>query len=900
MADADRTTRFRFWLWLIALVGVIVPRRLRADWRQEWEAELRYREELLAEWDNLNWKTKLDLLRRSIGAFWDALSLQPQRLEDEMFQDLRFGARMLLRQRAFTMAAIIALSLGIGANTAVFSVVNAVLLRPLPYQNSDRMAMIWGNFLLLKIEQLSAKAADYVDYRDQTQSFETVAAFDTDDFALTGGSQAERVVGAGVTANLFPMLGAKAAQGRLISSEENQTGRDNVVVVSHKFWQSRLGGEPNVIGRSVRLSDLSYTIIGVMPAGFEFPHPSFNFARQVEFWIPLAFTTEQVAQRQSPYHLNVIGLLKPNVTIEQARGEMTALGQRFEREHRSYRGPNNSDMGWRITVTPLQEQIVGKSRRALLVLFAAVFLVLLIACANAANLLLMRATVRQKELAIRTALGAGRLRLIRQLLTESLLIGALGGLFGLALAWVGVKALVALSPENLPRLQEINVDGRVLLFTLTLSVLTGLIFGLAPALQASKPDLQQTLKEGGAAATRGRHWMRNLLVVGEVAIAMTLLVGAGLMLNSFLRLQRVNPVVNAGKLLSVEINLSETRYPKPAQAATFFQELIRRVESLPGVERVSLSTIQPLSGVAENNPFCIEGRPLDFNNAPVAGWQHVTPNHFRTLGVPIIAGRDFTERDNDKSSGAGGGAAIINETMARRYFPNEDPIGKRLTLGLPRPDNPWLTIVGVVKDIPHRGLESKAEPDWYLSYLGQPLRSGYLIVRASGDPASLAAAIRGQISAIDKDQPVTAIQTISEVIASTTAPRRFNTLLLAIFAAVALTLAAVGIYSVISYSVTQRTQEIGVRVALGARAGDVIRLILKQGLTLTLIGIAAGVFGAIAAARVISGLLYGVTATDPATFVAIALLLTGVALLACYLPARRAARVEPIIALRRD
>jgi putative ABC transport system permease protein len=881
---------------LIRFIGLIVPRCLRADWRQEWEAELRHRETLLAEWDRLDRRNKLDLLRRSAGAFRDALLLQPRRLEDEMYQDLRFGARMLLRQRAFTLAAIIALALGIGANTAVFSVVNAVLLRPLPYQNAERMVVIWGNFLTFSMEQLRAKAAEYLDYRDQTRSFETVAAFSTDDFNFMDGSHPERIVGARVTANLFPMLGARAAQGRLILPEENQTGRDNVVVVSHRFWQNRLGAEANVIGGGIRLDDRNYTVIGVMPADFEFPHPSFNFAEPVEFWTPLAFTTEQVMQRQRPYYLNVIGLLKPNVTIEQARAEMTSLGQRFEREHQDYRGPNNSDMGWRITVTQLQEQIVGQSRRALLVLFAAVGLVLLIACANAANLLLMRATVRQKEMAIRAALGAHRLRLIRQLMTESLLTAGLGAAGGLLLAWLGVKALLALSPDNIPRLQEIDLDGRVLFFTLALSLLTGLIFGLAPALQASRPNLQHTLKEGGAAATRGRHWLRNLLIVGEVAIAMTLLVGAGLMLNSFLRLQRVNPIVNAGKLLSVQIDLPETRYPRAEQAATFFQELIRRVESLPGVERVSLSTTQPLSGFARNDPFSIEGRPLDFHSAPVAGWQYVTPNFFRTLRIPIVAGRDFTERDDAEASGT----AIINEAMARRYFPHEDPIGKRIALGLPRPGNPWLTIVGIVKDIPHRDLESKAEPDWYLSYLGQPRRYGYLLARSSGDPTSLTAAIRNQISAIDKDQPVSAIRTISEVIASTTAPRRFSTLLLTIFAAVALTLAATGIYSVISYSVTQRTQELGIRMALGAQSGDVIRLILKQGLMLALTGIAAGALGAIAAARVISGLLYGVSATDPATFVAISVLLTIVALLACYLPARRAARVDPMAALRQQ
>jgi putative ABC transport system permease protein len=882
-------------LWLIQFIGLIVPRRLRADWRLEWEAELRSRETLLADWDKLGWRNKLDLLRRSVGAFWDAICLQPRRLEDEMFQDLRYGARMLLRQRAFTIAAVIALALGIGANTAVFSVVNAVLLRPLPYQNSGRMAMIWGNFLLLKMEQMSAKAAEYVDYRDQTQSFETVAAFNTNDFVLTGGSQPERVPGARVTANLFPMLGAKAAQGRLIASEENQPGRDNVVVLSHKFWQRRLGGEPNVIGRSVRLNDLNYTVIGVTPPGFEFPHPSFNFTGPAELWIPLAFTTEQVAQRQQqPWYLHVIALLKPDVTIEQARAEMTALGQRLERQygyHGGYRGPNNEDGGWRITVTPLQEQIVGASRRALLVLFAAVGLVLLIACANAANLLLMRATVRQREMAIRAAMGASRLRLIRQLLTESLLIATLGAAGGLALAAIGVKALVALGPENLPRLKEINVDGRVLFFTLAISALTGLIFGLAPALQASRPNLQHTLKEGAAAATRGRHWLRNLLVAGEVAIAMTLLVGAGLMLNSFLRLQRVDTVVDVDKVLSVEINLPSTKYTEAAQATAFYQELVRRVESLPGVEGVSLSNVIPLSASALNDVLAIESRPYAAGAETWAAWQAVMPNYFRTMGIPFIAGRGFTEQ------GAGGvsGEAVINETMARLYFPNEYPIGKHIALG---GGPPWLTIVGVVKDTRQRGFESEAGPDWYFPYSRRPSHYACLLLRTSGDRMSLVSAVRSQIAAIDKDQPVLAIKTMNEVIASTTAPRRFNTLLLAVFAAVALALAAVGIYSVISYSVTQRTQEVGVRMALGAQPGDVIRLILKQGLALTLIGVAAGILGALAAARAMSGLLYGVTATDPATFAAISLLLAIVALLACYLPARRAARVEPIAALR--
>jgi len=755
------------------------------------------------------------------------------------------------------------------------------------------MVVIWGNFLALNTEQLPAKAAEYVDYRDQTQSFESIAAFNTSDFNFIGGQQPERIAGASVSANLFPMLGALPELGSLFSVDQNQHD-DNVVVISHAFWRGRLGGDANVINRTITLNDASYTVIGVMPPGFQFPHPSFNFAKPVEFWTPLVFSPGQITKRQRPFYLNVIGLLKPNVTLEQARSEMTALGQRFEEQYPGYRGPNNTDSGWRITVTPLQEQIVGKSRRALLVLFVAVALVLLIACANAANLLLMRATVRQKELAIRAALGASRLRLIRQLLAESLLISATGGVAGLILAWWGIKALLSISPDNLARLNEANVDARVLVFTIALSLLTGVIFGLAPALHSSKPDLQRTLKDGSASATRGRHWLRSILVIGEVAVAMMLLIGAGLMLNSFQRLQRVTPVVDAQKLLSVAITLPGNRYSEPAKSGRFYQELLRRVEALPSVESAALSTIQPLSGIAINDPFSVEGRTLDMNNPPSAGWQLVTPNYFGTLGITLVAGRDFTERDNSEAAGA----VIINEAMARRYFPDEDPIGKRMTLGLPGPDNPWQTIIGVIKDIPHRGLESNPEPDWYSLYLRQPRRDAFLLVRAATALAGLAAAVRAEVLEIDKDQPVTEIRTINEVIASTTAPRRFNTILLAIFAALALTLAAVGIFSVISYAVTQRTQEIGIRMALGAQPGDVVRMVVKHGMMLAVAGVGCGIAGATAGSRAMSSLLYGVSATDTATFVSLSILVTIVALLACYLPARRAARVDPLTALR--
>ncbi len=813
-----------------------------------------------------------------------------------MLQDLRFGMRMLLRHRTFTLATIILFALGIGANTAVFSVVNAILLRPLPYPNSNRMVVIWGNFLKLNIEQMRAKAAEYVDYRDQTQSFETVAAFHTADFNFLGSQEPVRITGANVTANLFPMLGPKAAQGRLFSEEETQPGKNNVVVLSHKFWQQRLGSPANIIGQNIRLNDQTYAVVGVMPAGFEFPHPSFTFTTPAEFWTPLVFNMEQLTQRQRPYYLNVIGVLKPTVSLEQSRAEMATLAKRFEQQHPGYVGPNKADGGWRITIVPLQEQIVGKSRRALLILFAAVGLVLLIACANAANLFLMRATARQKELAIRIALGANRVRLIRQLLIESLLVAGLGGLFGLALAWWGVNALLALSPANLPRLQEISLDGHVLLFTLGLTLLTGLIFGIVPAVQTTRVSQQLPLKEGSAAAIRGRHWLRNLLVVGEVSIALLLLIGAGLLLNSFLRLQSTNPGIDADHLLSTEIALPATRYTEPAKVAEFYQELLRKVESLPGVNSASLSTIQPLSGFALNDPFSIEGRPFDPNNATWAGWQRITPNHFHTLGIPFIAGRDFTEYDNPENTEV----AIINESLARRYFPGENPLGKRLTLGIPRPDNPWKTIVGVVKDIPHRNLESAAEPDWYLPYFQKPQRDAFLMVRTSATPTGLAVAIRNQVLATDKDQPVTAIKPMNDVIASTTAPHRFNALLLGIFATVALLLAALGIFSVMSYSVTQRTQEIGVRMALGARSSDVTRLIVRQGMTLVIAGIALGIIGSIATARTITSLLYGITALDPVTFTTISLLLAIVALLACYLPARRAAKTDPISALRHE
>ena len=815
-----------------------------------------------------------------------------------MFQDLRFGLRMLLRQRMVTLAAIFALALGIGANAAVFSVINAVLLRPLPYQNSDRMVLLWGNFLKLNINQLPAKAAEYTDYRDQTKSFEQVAAFQTTDMNLTGNGEPERFTVARVTANLFPMLGAQAVQGRLISPEDTQAGRDNVVILSHAFWQRRLGGASHATGQSLKLNDTNYTIVGIMPKGFAFPHASFNFAESADLWFPLALDAQAVAERRGPYALDVLATLKPQVTLAQAQAEMNSLAEHFEQAFGSkggYRGPNNADGGWRITVMPLQEQIVGASRRGLWVMFGAVGLILLIACANVANLLLVRAASRQKELAIRAALGAGRTRLVRQLLVESFLLSGLGGALGIWLAWWSIKTIALLSPTTLPRASEVTLDARVLVFTLLISILTSVIFGLAPALQASKLNLQETLQDGGAQRISGQRRWRNWLVVAEIALVLPLLICAGLLLNSFARVLGVSPGVQADQVLKAELSLPSAKYGEPARAAAFFDELAHRVAALPGVQGASYSSRPILSNVSSSDPFSIEGRPMDINQPNFAGWQRVAPDYFRTLGIPIVAGRDFTANENAETP-----VALINESLAQRYFPAGNALGQRITLGMPRPSNPYATIVGIVKDIPHSNLESAAKPEMFLSFARQPHLTAHFYVRVTGEPTSFASAFRQTVLTIDPDQPVKSIASMQAVIAKTVAPRRFTTWLLGSFALLALVLASLGIYSVNAYTVAQRTQEIGIRMALGAQVRDVLRLILQQSMGLVLIGLGLGIVASLAATRWLKALLFGISTTDPLTFAGITLLLFLIALLACYFPARRAAKVDPIKALRHE
>ena len=809
--------------------------------------------------------------------------------------DLRYALRSLRKQPGFAAVVVITLALGIGASTAIFSVVNAVLLRPLPFPNSDRLHVIWGNYRTLNIERLTAKAAEYDDYARQTQVFDAVAAYSNASFNMSGGTEPERIRGAYVSANLFPMLEAQAAAGRVFTTAEQQ---DRVVVLSDGFWQRRFAGDRNVINQTITLDNQNYTVIGIMPATFQFPHSSFTTFRGGEpsdVWLPLNYTGDQITSRRGPYFLNVLGRLAPGITLDQARTHMNALAQRFERELAGYRGPNGEDGGWRITVMPLQDEIVGSSRRALLVLLFAVGLLLLIACANVANLLLMRSAKRHKELAIRAALGASRWTIVRQLLVEGLVLATLAAILGIVFVSWGIEVLAALGPTILPRAQEVSIDARVFGFMALAVTVISVGFSLIAARPAAKLDLQDSLKNTRqSSGPRPRRWS-NALVVAEVSLAVLLLVGSGLLVKSLIRLQRTNPGVAADELLSVEIHLSASTYQEPERASDFYRRLVRQVESLPGMQSVSFGTLQPLSGSVRSDPFAIEGRQFDPKNLTSAGWQLVGANYCKTLGIQLIKGRDVTSEDMEPGAP---GVAVINERMAARYWPNEDPIGRRITLGLPRPDTPWITIVGIAKDVPHRAVDSKPEPDWYTSRVVSPQRDRFLFVRSAQPTSSLATAIRNEVATIDRHQPLTSVKTMTDVIGATTAPRRFNAVLLGAFSAIALLLATLGIYSVISYSITLQTQEIGIRMALGAQRSSILRMVLKKGIVLTVLGAAIGLAAAFVLTRWMSSMLFGISASDPWTYVLVLLIALGAALLACSVPARRATRVDPLVALR--
>jgi putative ABC transport system permease protein len=905
----------RFWIWLIRVIGVIVPRRLRADWRQEWEAELRYRETLMAEWDKLDRRAKRALLWHSLGAFADALWLQPRRMEDEMFQDLSYGFRMLRQRPGFTLAAVIALALGIGANTAIFSVVNAVLLRTLPFADPDRLVVVWQYNQQGEYSQLSLAYPNYDELRKQCQVCEDVGAWNSytsTRFALTGGAQPEQAQYAVVSASLFSVLGVKPALGRDFLREEDQLGAARVAIISHELWRRRWAGDPKLIGAAITLNGQSYTVVGVMPPGFVFP----RFPRDAEVWVPLSGDPFP-GRRFSPgtRYLNVMARLKAGATFEQAEAEMETIARRIERQDPQF----NRGLGLR--PTPLHLQLTGHLRPALFTLLGAVGFVLLIACANVANLLLARAASRRQEIAVRLALGATRLRLARQLLTESLMLALLGGAAGLLLAAWGVKLLSIIPynaasyyvPYNISH-DQITLDGRVLAFTFALSLLAGVIFGLAPAFQSSKPDINDALKGVGAptsvgiAGSRRRH-TRSLLVVAEVALSLTLLVGAGLMIKSFLRLQEVDPGFEPESVLTAEISLPRAKYPNGQNVAAFHDQLLGRLAATPGVAAAGLGSSLPLSGTNADTSFFIDGRPpLEPRDRPHTHPRAISPDYFRAMGMKMVEGRAFTEQDHSQAPRV----AIINETMARRFWPAQPALGKRVALDYEamkyfsdRPPEFDLAagmreIVGVVRDVRHERLETEPQPEMYVPDRQSPEREMNLVIRAVVDPSSLAAAVRGAVSAIDPDQPVADIKPMSRLLADSVAKPRFNYLLLTFFAAVALILTITGVYGVMSYAVAQRTREMGIRLALGGRSQDVLKLVIGQGMKPVIAGVALGLAGAYALTRVMATLLFDVSATDPSVFIGVAALLATVALLACYLPARRATKIDPVIALRHD
>jgi putative ABC transport system permease protein len=806
---------------------------------------------------------------------------------ETLWQDLRYGARMLWKNKVFTTVTVTALALGIGFNTAIFSVVDTVLLRSLPYKEPDRLVSIWERNLRGGVARSEMAPANYIDLRAQNQVFEQVGAFGDQSVTFTGKGEPERLEGLSVSANVLSLLGVNPMLGRTFLANEDQPGQHRVVVLSYGLWQRRFNRDAVIVGQQITLDGQPFTVVGVMPAGFFFPQ------RDSELWIPLAMEREQASGRGDHY-LRVIGRLKRDVSAKRAQVEVESIAARLAAEYPR----TNERLGF--FLNSLHDDYVGDVRSALLILFGAVGLVLLIACANVANLLLARSTTRQREVAIRTALGAKRWRIARQLLTESLMLACLGGVVGLLIAIWGVEFLLGLAPQSLSQVQGVSIDGRVLLFTLFVTVLTGTVFGLVPALQASRIQPGESLKEGSRGApggARSRH-LRSAMVVSEVALALVLLVGAGLLLRSFQRLSHVDPGFNTENVLTMRTVLPGAKYQQPEQRRAFYDEVLLRVEQLSGVESAGMVSFTPLSFSGMNFAFTVEGsRPATDMNLPLAVYRVISPDYFRTMGIPTLRGRSFDRQDTVEKPAV----VVVNRKLAEQFWPGQDPIGKRLKVGPADSPNPWATVIGVVGDVRQVGLQGEQRLEMYASYKQDPrgfIAPRDLVVRSKADPASIVAAVREQVWAVDKDQPVSNVRTMEQVFASAVARERFQALLLGLFAGLALVLAVVGLYGVMSYAVTQRTHEIGIRMALGAQRREVLRLIIGEGMLLTLVGVALGLGVALGVTRLMTGILYGVTATDPTTFVAVAGLLAAVAFIACYIPARRATKVDPLVALR--
>ncbi|QQS45647.1 MAG: ABC transporter permease [Acidobacteriota bacterium] len=793
-----------------------------------------------------------------------------------IIQDLRYGVRMLVKRPGFSLVALITLALGIGANTAVFSVINTVLLKREPYPNAGSLVVIWGK--LKRVDEVEVSPRELAAYRERSRAFAEIGAGEIVNLNLTGGGDPLRLQGYAVTDNLFPVLGTKPLLGRTFTPREDSE-RARVAVLDYRLWQSRFAGSEGVIGRTIMLDGSGYTVIGVMPGEFHFPPPVSNRTRG-DIFVPRSIGSET---RLDSHNLVTIGLLKPGVSYEQARSEFEEISRRRKEEDpRTQVGAN---------LVPLTAAVGRQLRPSLLILAGAVGLVLLIACANVANLLLAGATARRNEIAVRMALGAGRWRIARQMLIESLLLSISGGGLGLLLAvWAG-DLVRLLGESRIPRADQISVDGMVLAFTMLISVLTGVIFGLAPAMQASHGDLNASLKEGGRGAKGGNNRVHSVLVVVEVALSLVLLISAGLMLRSFWRLLNVEPGFDPKNLLNVELALPETKYSENSQIRAFQTSVIERVAALPGVQSAAVVNHPPYSGRRGISVFRIEGRPEPegLDDTPLADFRVVSPGYFRMMGIPVLQGRALTEGDADGAPPA----VLVNRAFVARYMPDENPLGKRLVI-----DDEMATIAGIAGDIRQSGLDDEAAPHVYASSLQFPVSRIGLLVRTSVDPMSLVGALRRQIQAVDREQPIYNIATMEEWIADSMSERRLYLWLLGSFAAIALALATVGIYGVISYSVSRRTQEIGIRMALGAQARDMRRMVIRQGMAPALIGVAIGLATALALGRIIESMLFETEASDPATIAAVSLMLVAVALLACLVPARRAAKVDPMAALR--
>jgi predicted permease len=882
-------------LWLIAFIGLIVPRRLRADWRQEWEAELRYRERLLAEWDRLDWRNKVELLRRSASAFWDALILQPQRMEDEMFQDLRYGVRTLLKHRSFTVIAVLSLALGIGANTLIFSIFQRVVLAPLPYDHPERLVMMWSKNH--RGFHVFVSDPNFQDWKRGNRSFDRISGIKWQARNLTSPGPAEHVEGRAIFSDFFSTLGVRLAIGREFSAQEDQRGGAPVVVISDRLWKNRFGANPDAVGKVVTMDGVDYTVVGILP-------PGFRFAADADVFTPLAQMVDPLADNRA-FHGGIlcIGRLKPGVTIDQAQADMRIIQDGLNQLY------PDANSGLSVDVIPLKKELMalvgGDTDKTLLLLLGAVGLVLLITCANVANLLLARSAARNGEFAVRLALGASRARVVRQLMTESVILSLAGGVLGLAIAMWGSRPILAALPLDMPGIEEVGVNFPVLLFTFGIALFVGILFGVLPALRSSRTDLQSVIRQGGRGNLKGRNRAQSLLVIVQMALTLVLLTGASLLFRTVRKLWSVNPGFHTQNIITFKAGISPSATTTPQSARAAYRQLIDRIGNIPGVDAVELTNSIPLTRERGYGPFWIDdARPPSEAEAPRTLMSQAGPDYLRVMGIPLLRGRFFTPQDKIESELV----VVIDSFLADAYFPGKDAVGHTMTT--PTTGDVW-RIIGVVGHADGSELGRRDEysqfqtyfpfyqlPDRFLPYWSRGMT---VMVRTPLDPAAIMPSIKKVVYSAANDQPVYDVKTIEKIVSDSMSSQRFAMILLGAFALLALLIATVGIYGVISYLTAMRTKEIGIRMALGAERGDVLRMVLAQGMRLAVAGIVIGIIAALSAGRLLSSfsrLLYGVGLGDPLTLITVSLALIGATLLACYVPARRASKVDPMITLR--